>query len=103
MYRQLPMTLRIDDFDWISMIVDKIIITHGVHPDDVESALLNDEPKPYAWKKGTRYLALAQVEDDGPYLFIVFAMQPGNVARVITARQMEKDEKARFRKIRNLT
>ena len=94
------MTLRIDGFHWIDRIVDKILDKHGVDPEEVESALLNEDPLPYVWGRANRYLALAQVEDDGEYLFIVFSVEPGNVARVITARPMEADEKRRFRKLR---
>jgi len=96
------MVLRIDDFHWIDVLVDKITSKHGVDPEDVESALLNTDPLPYVWRKGDRYLALAQVEDDGDYLFVVFAMEPGNVARVITARPMQADEKRKFRKERQI-
>ena len=94
------MTLRIDDFHWIERLVDKIVGKHGIDPEAVESALLNVDPLPYVWRKGNRYLALAQVENDGEHLFIVFDMKPGNVARVITARPMEADEKRRFRRLR---
>ncbi len=96
------MALRIDDFHWIELLVDKIVSKHGVAPEDVESALLNVDPLPYVWRKSDRYLALAQVEDGGEYLFIVFGMEPGNVARVITARGMTADEKSKFRKLRKL-
>lgn len=96
------MTLRIDDFNWIDKLVDKIVGKHGVNPEEVESALLNVDPLPCVWKKGSRYLALAQVEDDGEYLFIVFDMEPRNVARVITARPMETNEKRKFRRLRRL-
>jgi len=96
------MTLRIDDFRWIDSLVDKIIDKHSVYPEEVESALLNDDPQPCFRREGNRYLALAQVEEDGEYLFIVFALEPGNIARVITARPMEADEKTKFRKIRRL-
>ena len=94
------MVLRIDDFHWIDWLVDKIFAKHGVDPEEVESALLNDDPPPYVTGKADRYLALAQVQDDGEYLAIVFGMEPGNVARVITARPMGPSEKSRFRKIR---
>jgi len=94
--------LRIDDFHWIDKLVDKIVGKHGVDPEEVESALPNVDPLPYVWRKGDRYLALAQVEDDGEYLFIVFDMETGNVARVITARPMKSDEKSKFRRFRKL-
>lgn len=96
------MTLRIDGFHWINYLVDKIIAKHGVDPEDVESALLNDDPSPFVWSKGDRYLALAQVEDDGEYLFIVFAIESGSIARIITARPMEANERSKFRRIRRL-
>ena len=94
------MTFRIDDFHWIDRLVDKIVGKHGVLPEEVESALLNTGPLPYVWRNEGRYLALAQVEENGDYLFIVFDMEPGNVARVISARSMNAQEKSRFRKVR---
>jgi uncharacterized DUF497 family protein len=97
------MTLRIDGFHWIKLLVDKITTKHGVDPEVVVSALLNDDPLPFVWSMGDRYLALAQVEDDGEYLFIVFAMESGRIARVITARPMESDEKSRYIKLRKLS
>jgi uncharacterized DUF497 family protein len=96
------MTQSLGGFHWIDLIVDKIISKHGVDPEEVERALLNQEPAPFVRKRNKRYLALAQVEDDGEYLFVVFDMDPGNVARVITARHMSDDEKSSFRKIRRL-
>ncbi|MEN6520251.1 MAG: BrnT family toxin [Armatimonadota bacterium] len=96
------MTLRIDEFHWINWIVDKLADKHGVDTEEVEDALLNDDPAPFVWKKGDRYLALAQDEDGGEYLFIVFDMESGNIARVITARPMDRREKSRFKKLRNI-
>ncbi len=40
------MTLRIDGFEWVDVLVEKIRAKHGIEPDDVEDALLNDDPEP---------------------------------------------------------
>jgi uncharacterized DUF497 family protein len=92
------MPLRIASFHWTEWLVDKIIEKHGVWPEEVESALVNDDPAPRVRRQGDRYRVYAQVEDDGEFLLIVLAQEPGRVARIITARPMEADEKSNYRK-----
>lgn len=95
------MALRIDLFEWVEELVEKNRAKHGVEIEEVESAILNTDPPPYARKVGEgKYIALAQVGDDGGYLFIVFAMPHPNVARVISARSMTAAEKTEYRKRR---
>ena len=95
------MSLRIDEFDWIEELVEKNRAKHGVEPEEAESALLNVDPAPYVRRvDNEKYLALAQVEDDGGYLFIVFTMPRNHVARVISARAMTPAEKTGYRKRR---
>lgn len=44
------MTLRIDDFDWLEVIVEKLVTKHGVEPEDAESVVQNTDPPPYVRK-----------------------------------------------------
>jgi len=93
------MALRIDVFEWIEELVEKNRAKHGVEPEEVESAILNTDPPPYARRIGEgKYIALAQVEESGECLFIVFAMPHPGVARVISARRMTAAEKTDYRK-----
>ncbi len=93
------MTLRIDDFEWLDVFVDKITAKHGVEPEAVESALLNTDPEPYVLRVDEgKYRAWAQVEGDGNCLFVVFAMPRRYVVRVISARAMSDREKAKYRR-----
>ena len=93
------MPIRIERFMWHASILEKVVAKHGVDPADVESALWNTEVPPYVEKLRDRYIALAQSEGDGDYLFIVFAVQ-STVATIITARRMTDAERRRFRQIR---
>lgn len=92
------MTLRIDEFEWTEVLVEKIAVKHGVEPEAVESALLNSDPSPITRKaeKG-KYRCWAQVDEDGCYLFIVFSMPKPYTVRVISARLMTPREKASYR------
>jgi uncharacterized DUF497 family protein len=92
------MTLRISDFEWDPDLVEKNRAKHGVEPEDVKSALLNTDPAPY-WRRVQRkkYRAWAQVQDGGDYLFIVFSMPKPGVVRTISARRMDRAERAEFR------
>lgn len=93
------MTVRIRRFRWRLAIVDKLIGKHGVDPSQVESALWNTDPAPYVERAGDRYIALAQAEENGECLFIVFALDVGE-ATVISARRMTEAEQRRFRRLR---
>ncbi len=95
------MALSVNDFDWVEELVEKNRAKHGVEPEDMESALLNCDPAPcFRRVAGGKYIALAQVEDGGEFLFIVFTMPGEHTARVISARPMSAAEKGDYRKRR---
>lgn len=92
------MTLRIDGFDWVDELAEKIRAKHGIEPENVESALLNTDPEAFAVRVDDgKYRAWAQTEG-GDYLFVVFAMPRRYIARVISARTMTSAEKSRYRR-----
>lgn len=95
------MSHRASRFEWLDHIVEKNRVKHGIEPHEAESALLNTEPAPYVRKAaGGKYLALCQVENDGPYLAVVFVLPEPGSTRVISARPMDSSERAEFRRRR---
>lgn len=95
------MALRIDDFEWLEVIVEKLVSKHGVEPEDAESVIQNTDPPPYVRKTvNGKYVALGQVEGGGDYLAVVFAMPRPHSARIISARPMDSAEKAEYRRRR---
>lgn len=95
------MSFRAREFEWLDEIVEKNWAKHGIEPEDAESALLNTDPAPHIRKVADgKYMALCQVEDDGGYLVVVFAMPRPNVTRVISARPMDSSERAEYRRRR---
>jgi uncharacterized DUF497 family protein len=92
------MSLR---FEWNPEVVEKNRAKHGVEPEDVESALRNTDPAPYIRRvEDDKYLASAQVEDNGDYLFIVFRIPKPGLVRTRSARLMTDKEKREFRRRR---
>jgi uncharacterized DUF497 family protein len=95
------MTGRARRFEWVDEIVEKNRAKHGIEPADAETALLNTDPTPYIRKVADgKYLALCQVEDDGPYLVVVFAMPRPGITRVISVRAMDSSERTEYRRRR---
>lgn len=85
----------IEGFEWLDWVVGKIWVKHGVDPVEVEECFSNRPQKVRRMQEG-KYQLFGQT-DSGRYLFVVFAWQ-GRYIRVITARDMDKDERAAFRR-----
>lgn len=92
--------MQIDLIIWLDNIVEKIESKHALSRDEVEQALRN-APKFRRGSKGNRlgedvYYAFGQT-DEGRYLFIVFIAKAQNRALVLSARDMESNERRWFR------
>ncbi|RDV84799.1 BrnT family toxin [Ammonifex thiophilus] len=87
--------MRITRFEWDFRNTGHIEKKHGVRPEEVES-VLRSSPLLRRTKKG-RMIALGRT-NTGRYLFVVFMVKPGGVARVITARDMTAAEKRYYRR-----
>jgi hypothetical protein len=90
--------MRIKYFRWLDHIVDKVVGKHGIVPEDVEDALTNDDPAPWVIKTGDLYEAYCQVPGSGQYLYIVFGFEEPDTARIVTAYEMEDEEKSKYRR-----
>lgn len=84
------MDQRIDGFIWLDWIVEKIIVKHGVAPEEVEGAFFNTPYKIRRVEMG-KYQYLSR-SDAGRYLAIVFVWA-GRQVKVITARDMTETER----------
>jgi len=91
--------MYIDDFLWLPDVVEKLIVKHRVTQDDVEEVFFNG-PRYRFVERGYRpgedvYAALGQT-DAGRYLIVFFIYKPGNVALVVSARDMDGRERRRY-------
>jgi uncharacterized DUF497 family protein len=93
--------MRIEGVIWRREVVDKLASKHGVETDEVEE-VFNSEPKIRFVKKGKRkgedvYLALGQT-DSGRYLAVLFIYKQTKEALIMSARDMETEERRRYGK-----
>ncbi len=91
--------MRVEDFIWLPDIIEKLEIEHHVTPDEVEEVFFN-RPRFRFVEKGRvegedMYSALGQT-DAGRYLIVFFIFKPRNVALIISARDMNAEERRRY-------
>ncbi|MEO0248104.1 MAG: BrnT family toxin [candidate division WOR-3 bacterium] len=91
--------MHIDGFLWLPDIVEKIATKHRVTQDEVEEVFFN-RPRFRFVESGYRpgenvYAALGQT-DAGRYLIVLFIRKLGNVALIVTARDMDAKERKRY-------
>ena len=91
--------MRVDDFIWLSDVVEKLATVHGVTQDEVEEVFFN-RPRFFFVEKGRvegedMYSAMGQT-DAGRYLIVFFIFKPRNLALIISARDMDASERRRY-------
>jgi uncharacterized DUF497 family protein len=91
--------MRIDDVIWLSEFVEKLATKHRVTPDEVEQ-VLRTRRRIKRVERGDRagedlYAAGGQT-DDGRYLLVYFVLKPGNLALVVSARDMTRAERRAY-------
>jgi uncharacterized DUF497 family protein len=99
MYSTIGGTVYIDDFIWLPDIIDKLELKHRVLPEEVEEIFFN-HPRYRFIEKGhvkgeDLYVALGQT-DNGRYLSVFFIFKPGNLALIISARDMDAAERRQY-------
>jgi uncharacterized DUF497 family protein len=89
----------IDDFIWLPDIIEKLEGKHRVLPEEVEEVFFNRPHFRFVEKGHVAgedvYVALGQT-DGGRYLSVFFIHKPGNLALVISARDMDAAERRRY-------
>lgn len=88
--------MRIHSFDWDEKN-ENHIAEHGVNVFEVEEAILFSRPF-YQRSREDKYIAYSVSE--GKYLFIVFVIKDSGRIRVISAREMDEEEKRYYKKNR---
>ena len=91
--------MYIDDFRWLPDIVEKLWVKHRVLPEEAEEVFFNG-PQIRFVESGYRagedvYLAAGQT-DGGRYVIVFFIRKPGNIALILSARDMDKKERKRY-------
>ena len=91
--------MYIDDFVWLPDIIEKLESKHRVLSEEVEEVFFN-RPHFRFVERGhvageDMYVALGQT-DSGRYLSVFFIHKPGNLALIISARDMDAAERKRY-------
>ena len=88
--------MKISRFEWDARNIGHIA-RHRVTPDEAEEAFDN-EPLFLKGRHGTR-VVLGRTEA-GRHLTVIYVKKPGNVVRVVTARNMDRRERRRYHRER---
>ena len=88
--------MYIDDFIWLPNIIEKLAVKHNVTQDESEQIFFN-HPKYRFVETGYSesediYAALGQ-SNAGRYLIVFFVRKAGNIALIVSARDMNKKER----------
>lgn len=95
---------RIKQIILLSEIADKILRKHAVNVEELNQILF-DRPRVLFVEKGNRegedvYSAYGQTEA-GRYLIVFFILKAGNQALILSAREMDPNERKRYGKKQN--
>lgn len=91
--------MHIDDFIWLPDIVEKIAVKHSVSQDEVEEIFFNRPSFRFlesGYVKGEDVYSAAGQTDSGRYLLIIFIYKSSNIALIISARDLDKNERKRY-------
>jgi Uncharacterized protein conserved in bacteria len=88
--------MYIDDFIWLPNILGKLAVKHNVNQDEAEEVFFN-HPKYRFVEAGYResedvYAAFGR-SNEGRYLIVFFVHKPTNIALILSARDMDKNER----------
>ncbi len=83
------------EFDWDDSNVEHLAEQHGVFPEEAEQVFYNGA---YVRRVGKRYRVYGR-DDTGRYLFVVCERR-GRFVRVISARDMDGDERRQYERYR---
>jgi uncharacterized protein len=92
--------MRIEDFIWLDEIVDKLDWKHQVSMIEVEQVFAGNPTfrfiaKGRRQKNENLYAAYGQTEA-GRYLTVFFIRKPGNLALIVSARNMDDKERKKY-------
>ena len=93
--------MKIEGFIWLEDVIEKLLDKHRVSQSEVEE-MFSNSPKYRFAEKGHRakenvYAALGR-SDAGRYLICFFVLKIGNLALILSARDMTDSERKRYEK-----
>ena len=91
--------MYIDGFIWLSDIVDKLVVKHQVTQDEVEEVFFDDSHYRFVekgYRRGEDVYSASGQTDAGRYLIVFFVYKLGNMALVLSARDMDRKERRRY-------
>ena len=88
--------MHIEDFIWLPHMLEKLAVKHNVNQDEAEEVFFH-RPKYRFVEAGYRegedvYSALGR-SNAGRYLIVFFVRKPANMALILSARDMDKNER----------
>jgi uncharacterized DUF497 family protein len=91
--------MNVNDFIWLPDIVEKLEAKHSVSAEEAEEIFFN-HPRFYLMERGQvrgedLYVAMGQT-DNGRYLSVFFIRKQGDLALIISARDMNAAERRRY-------
>ena len=88
--------MQIDDFMWLSNVVEELATKHGVDVDEVEEVFFNNPRYRFVesgYRSGQNVYAAAGQTDAGRYLIVFFIRRADDSALILTARDMDRRER----------
>jgi uncharacterized protein len=89
----------IDDFIWLPSILDKVEVKHQVSQDEVEEVFFNRPRYRFVelgYQKGEDVYSASGQTEAGRYLIVFFIHKSSNTALILSARDMDKNERKRY-------
>lgn len=90
--------MYIDDFIWLPEVVEKLAVKHHVTQEEVEEVFFNRPRFRFVesgYTPGEDVFAATGQTDTGRYLIVFFIHKRGNLALIVTARDMDRKERRR--------
>lgn len=89
----------IDDFIWLPAIVDKLENKHRVSPEEAEGIFFNKSRFRFVetgLRSGEDVYSASGQTDGGRYLIIFFIRKANHTALIISARDMDREERRHY-------
>jgi len=90
--------MYIDDFIWLPEVIEKLAAKHQVTQEEVEETFFNGPQFRFiesGYRPGQDVYSAGGQTDAGRYLIVFFIYKPGNIALILSARNMDNKERKR--------